>query len=192
DVMRRAKNRMRIASAYKKHLEKLGYDGIEYGNTVEGFFGNTAYIAFRPEQIKSAIGNVGTFDPSSPNILEQGPISDLQVVEREELGGGFLLEADGGNTALMRVYKRDGFFQIAGVEVAESVRGRGAGQQLIRRAYAEAKRRGGPLVSDTEVTVAQLRAYEGLKRGGWIIEYAEPDAVAKALRTNDPELEVKS
>src|SRR5690606_19642598 len=39
DVMRRAKNRMRIASAYKKHLEKLGYDGIEYGNTVEGFFG---------------------------------------------------------------------------------------------------------------------------------------------------------
>jgi hypothetical protein len=28
-----------------------------------------SYIVFRPEQIKSAIGNRGTFDPSSPNIL---------------------------------------------------------------------------------------------------------------------------
>src|SRR5690606_19230066 len=177
-----------------RRARREGHDGVIIRNirNFEGGGTSTTYIVFRPEQVKSAIGNRGTFDPSSPNILEQGPISDLQVVEREELGGGFLLEADGGNTALMRVYNRDGFFQIAGVEVAESVRGRGAGQQLIRRAYAEAKRRGGPLVSDTEVTVAQLRAYEGLKRRGWIIEYADPDAVAKALRTNDPELEVKS
>ena len=29
------------------------------------------YVAFRPEQIKSAIGNRGTFDPNSPNILQQ-------------------------------------------------------------------------------------------------------------------------
>src|SRR5690606_4669192 len=28
----------------------------------------TAFIAFRPEQIKSAIGNVGTFDPANPDI----------------------------------------------------------------------------------------------------------------------------
>src|SRR5690606_27729870 len=78
DVTRHAKNRMRIARAYQKHLEKLGYDGIEYGNTVEGFFGNTAYNAFRPEQIKSATGNVGTFDPASPNITQ------LEGVEVEE------------------------------------------------------------------------------------------------------------
>ena len=31
------------------------------------------YIAFRPEQIKSAIGNRGTFDPENPSILEDIP-----------------------------------------------------------------------------------------------------------------------
>lgn len=32
---------------------------------------STIYVAFRPEQIKSAVGNRGTFDPNSPSILEQ-------------------------------------------------------------------------------------------------------------------------
>lgn len=31
-----------------------------------------SYIAFSPAQIKSAIGNQGTFDPTNPNILRQG------------------------------------------------------------------------------------------------------------------------
>lgn len=31
----------------------------------------TTYVAFRPEQIKSAIGNNGNFDPADPNILNQ-------------------------------------------------------------------------------------------------------------------------
>ena len=30
------------------------------------------FVAFDPEQIKSAIGNRGTFDPNDPNILKQG------------------------------------------------------------------------------------------------------------------------
>ena len=30
------------------------------------------YVVFRPEQIKSAIGNRGTFDPADPSILNQG------------------------------------------------------------------------------------------------------------------------
>ncbi|MBK9497115.1 MAG: hypothetical protein IPO08_21890, partial [Xanthomonadales bacterium] len=30
------------------------------------------YAAFNPEQIKSATGNRGTFDPNDPNILNQG------------------------------------------------------------------------------------------------------------------------
>ena len=33
----------------------------------------THYVAFRPEQIKSAIGNDGNFDPADPNILHQQP-----------------------------------------------------------------------------------------------------------------------
>ena len=42
-----------------------GHDGIVYVNEVEG---GLSWIAFRPEQIKSAIGNCGTFDPGNPLI----------------------------------------------------------------------------------------------------------------------------
>ena len=49
----------------KKAYEKAGHDGVILRRGWQ--------IAFRPEQIKSAIGNNGKFDPSSPNILEQNP-----------------------------------------------------------------------------------------------------------------------
>jgi hypothetical protein len=53
-----------------------GYDGLIIGdfsadpilNPLNGV-NETLYVAFRPEQIKSAIGNVGTFDANNPNIL---------------------------------------------------------------------------------------------------------------------------
>lgn len=59
-------------------LAAKGYDGIVYKNGVEGKADPAAdsYIVFSPEQIKSAIGNRGTFDPDDPNILyqsERGP-----------------------------------------------------------------------------------------------------------------------
>ena len=64
-------------------LEELGYDGIVYDNSVESGrgsdSGNESYIAFDPTQIKSAIGNRGTFDPSSPVILEQRPSATTGV-----------------------------------------------------------------------------------------------------------------
>jgi len=44
----------------------LGYDGIAHTTGYE-----TEYTAFRPEQIKSATANRGTFDASNPNILYQ-------------------------------------------------------------------------------------------------------------------------
>ena len=43
----------------RKYLESLGYDGVNNGNE--------EYIAFYPEQIKSATDNVGTFDANNPN-----------------------------------------------------------------------------------------------------------------------------
>jgi hypothetical protein len=51
-------------------IEKAGFDGIVYINEYEHAIGATdSYIAFRPTQIKSAIGNRGTFDPKDPSIL---------------------------------------------------------------------------------------------------------------------------
>jgi len=44
-----------------------GHDGLVYANHIEGN-GEDSWIAFRPEQIKSATGNRGTFDPANPDI----------------------------------------------------------------------------------------------------------------------------
>src|SRR5690606_35060771 len=53
-----------------KLAQKRGYDGVHFpdGNFSEE---SEAWVAFHPEQIKSATGNRGTFDPSDPNILHQ-------------------------------------------------------------------------------------------------------------------------
>lgn len=55
------------------YLLDKGFDGLVYSNRKEK--GGDSYVAFRPEQIKSAIGNRGTFDPASPDIrfAERGP-----------------------------------------------------------------------------------------------------------------------
>ena len=47
--------------AYQRVLKAGGYDGLKDG---------TAYVAFEPTQIKSAIGNRGTFDPTKPDITK--------------------------------------------------------------------------------------------------------------------------
>ena len=49
-------------------MMQAGYDGIVYDNKHEG--DGDSYIAFFPNQIKSAIGNKGTFDPNNQDITE--------------------------------------------------------------------------------------------------------------------------
>lgn len=53
-------------------LLENGYDGFVYTNQWEGLNlpenERESYIVFEPEQIKSATGNVGTFDPNNPDI----------------------------------------------------------------------------------------------------------------------------
>lgn len=59
-------NAMYVDASTKAALAKAGYDGI--------ITANGTYIAFRPEQIKSAVGNVGSFDPANPDIrFSQSP-----------------------------------------------------------------------------------------------------------------------
>lgn len=50
-------------------LESLGYDGIVYKNRIEGNKKEDSYIILHPSQVKSAIGNRGTWDANDPNIL---------------------------------------------------------------------------------------------------------------------------
>ncbi len=52
----------------REELRAQGYDGVVYENVVEG--GGDSYIAFSPEQIKSAIGS--GFDPERAEIVYGG------------------------------------------------------------------------------------------------------------------------
>ena len=57
-------------------IQAKWYDGIKYKNRFEGkrkgaFTSGYSYIAFSPTQIKSALGNRGTFSPTNPNILRE-------------------------------------------------------------------------------------------------------------------------
>ena len=58
-------------------LEKQGYDGVhikgdpKFRDSMTEEYGHDNWVAFKPEQIKSAIANRGTFDPRNPSMLYQ-------------------------------------------------------------------------------------------------------------------------
>lgn len=55
--------------AFREKLERAGHDGIVIRNSMtDGDVDRDDWVAFHPEQIKSAIGNRGTFDPKNPDI----------------------------------------------------------------------------------------------------------------------------
>ena len=79
------RGRLMSKEILRQALEATGFDGI-IDRTVDSKFGSSRrigkamtgvdpdtvhYIAFKPTQIKSAVGNSGTFDPANPNILFQ-------------------------------------------------------------------------------------------------------------------------
>lgn len=64
----------------RRAIEKAGYDGLKYRNKYEagrslksGSQSAVAWVALYPEQIKSAIGNSGEFDPYEPSIIKSTP-----------------------------------------------------------------------------------------------------------------------
>ncbi len=54
-------------TAATKKIREAGFDAVRF----EEMGGKETIAVFRPEQIKSAIGNRGTFDPNDPSILRQ-------------------------------------------------------------------------------------------------------------------------
>lgn len=55
-----------LGVAIVSRLQELGYDGILADE------GSAVWVAFRPEQIKSAIGNSGAFDPGCADVCDSG------------------------------------------------------------------------------------------------------------------------
>ena len=83
-----------ITKAVKDELIRRGYDGIPYRNSHEDR-GSVSWIAFHPHQIKSAIGNKGSWDATSSVVTEETsirdsrwktiPFDDLPVAVRQDI-----------------------------------------------------------------------------------------------------------
>lgn len=83
-------------SAVTEYLIRKGYDGY-----IDNFPGEYTreVVAFRPEQIKSATGNRGTFDPNDPNILKEpgakyGDSQRIGIFKGDKLVGTASLSQD--------------------------------------------------------------------------------------------------
>lgn len=76
---------LRSKEAITKDLEKHGYDGVII-QLDKGSWGRStdAYIALRPEQVKSATDNIGIFDSGNEDIRFSQRISAEEQVERME------------------------------------------------------------------------------------------------------------
>ena len=69
------------AEAIQEGLRSMGYDGITHiggGRINDNSVRHRVYIAFDPTQIKSATGNIGTFDTNKPEIYLKIPKSKKQ------------------------------------------------------------------------------------------------------------------
>lgn len=72
------------AADFRDDLERDGYDGVVIDDEE---FGGFSYVAFRPEQIKSATGNNGDFSSESGSILLRDATSNAStqgVIDRVE------------------------------------------------------------------------------------------------------------
>ncbi len=69
---------------FREAIRSGKYDGVIIRNTKDE---GTIYVALEPTQIKSAIGNRGTFDPSNPDIRASIPPSVLAPIGGAASGG---------------------------------------------------------------------------------------------------------
>jgi hypothetical protein len=72
-------------NSVRNFLKKAGYDGVIQKESLGEANNNratTAYVTFEPNQIKSAVGNRGTFDETSPNILYQHARDDREATKQ--------------------------------------------------------------------------------------------------------------
>lgn len=65
-------NDSNVATKIRTAAIEQGYDGVIFKDYYDDKTRGDSYIAFNAEQIKSATGNRGTFDPNEPSVLREG------------------------------------------------------------------------------------------------------------------------
>lgn len=151
-----------------KTIRNSGFDGI----IAHRPDGTKEYVAFKPEQVKSATGNQGTFDPNDPDMTKKDGGS---VTTQSKDGSGIF-----GEGAMIHRYvhpetgsyievleRRNGPASVLGLEVPEEHRGKGIGQML----QAEAMSRHPALMGQVSSKAAATTAYRLGRR-----PYSAPDA----------------
>jgi len=142
--------------------KEKGFDGIVYPNRIEG---GESWVAFHPNQIKSAIGNSGAFDSGSNSITASPDFGYTKFVNKDDAiaqlaikvvpkpSGHFQIvceSPDGeqqGRIAVAPTYiaglpteTTKGIIRMA--ETLPEWKGTGLGQMLYDAAIVEAKKRG--------------------------------------------------
>jgi hypothetical protein len=92
------------SSYLKAFLQQLGYDSIVYNNEFEG--GGDSYILLDPAQIKSATGNIGTYERNNRDIRYSLRNVDTPEFKRFYAGSKFV-NADGTPKILYHGTKSD-------------------------------------------------------------------------------------
>jgi hypothetical protein len=87
-----------------------GFDGVILKNVQEFNGVGTQYVAFRPEQIKSAIGNNGDFDPANPDIRFSAYTDPYETLEVRP--GTTEAQKDAGRAALADLSRRIGIDRV--------------------------------------------------------------------------------
>jgi hypothetical protein len=89
------------AEIVQNGLLSMGHDGVTHRGGAryktasgESNTRHQVFIAFDPEQIKSATGNIGTYDPNNPDIRYQREVEEAPKKEPKKLGDTWLLGRD--------------------------------------------------------------------------------------------------
>jgi hypothetical protein len=92
---------------FVRAAKEMGYDGAIITDDSQGDAKNTdTWVAFEPEQIKSAIGNSGSFDPNDPNILRNREKSDYEQT-KIPTETGYRSMVDTGSIGIVDLTKDD-------------------------------------------------------------------------------------
>ena len=120
-------------------LQASGFDGVIYQTDGSGDY--SEFVAFRPEQIKSATGNSGTFDPNDANITRSATRTPagVEIVEVED---GFDAMKDGKRIGRLRdnlprgaAEQLDENASVDIVKVENEFKGQGVGAALYDAFY---------------------------------------------------------
>jgi hypothetical protein len=165
---------------YVKELEKEGYDGLHV--LADKYDGgpkwdekyHDVWVSFKPTQVKSAIGNRGTFDPTDPDITkaEGGKINPIKTPRQ------MLFEMSG----ILPGYANLGKVEKIGPDIYKK----------ITKAISDYTRKTGSAPSPEDVK--SLHEYaRSLSKKGWKPEH-DPETQARATHAlaTDPNLRATS